>query len=361
MRTRMNLFLALLIAPFIGLFVGYFNSPLYSQEHVASAQISVDAFYPHIEQMGADMETITQDITDSLHETDRTSMIVGSIRDNAAKEMAEYEEQKKQLDHLVEVSKTQSKASGEVLDQLLAGMLGDPIGQTFGKNATIKVYSLTEAGYRGYMAKVRVHNPDAIQMVLAEDQISSSGETTSHAAKRSNAVLAVNAGGFASQNGKIRPLGITVVDGKIVTFSNADLSVIGFNKNGNLVGGKIESEQQIHDMGIVHGASFLPTLLKDGVKQTIPKDWANARHPRTLIGHFENGDLLFIVIDGRREGWSGGVTLEEAQNKLLEFKVRDAYNLDGGGSSTFYYNGKVLNRPSGGSERKVTTNIVIVP
>jgi len=139
------------------------------------------------------------------------------------------------------------------------------------------------------------------------------------------------------------------------------LSVIGFNKQGNLVGGRIESEQQIYDMGIINGASFLPTLLKDGIKQPIPKDWANARHPRTLIGHFENGDLLFIVIDGRRNGWSNGVTLEEAQSKLLEFNVRDAYNLDGGGSSTFYYNGKVLNKPSGGSERKVTTNIVIKP
>jgi exopolysaccharide biosynthesis protein len=67
------------------------------------------------------------------------------------------------------------------------------------------------------------------------------------------------------------------------------------------------------------------------------------------------------VIDGRRQGWSVGVTLEEAQDKLLEFKVRDAYNLDGGGSSTFYYDGKVLNRPSDGRERVVTTNIVVLP
>jgi exopolysaccharide biosynthesis protein len=56
-----------------------------------------------------------------------------------------------------------------------------------------------------------------------------------------------------------------------------------------------------------------------------------------------------------------GVTLEEAQSKLQEFNVRDAYNLDGGGSSTFYYDGKILNRPSDGRERRVTTNIVIIP
>lgn len=198
-------------------------------------------------------------------------------------------------------------------------------------------------------------------MVLANDQVPSNGETTSQAAKRSGAVLAVNAGGFASQNGKIYPMGITVVDGEVVTFFDTTLSFIGFNKEGNLVGGDVTSREQIKEMGVLQGASFLPTLLKDGKRQLIPSKWANTRHPRTLIGHFTNGDLFFMVIDGRREGWSAGVTLEEAQGKLLEFNIQDAYNLDGGGSSTFYYNGEVLNKPSGGQQRRVTTSIVVLP
>jgi exopolysaccharide biosynthesis protein len=139
------------------------------------------------------------------------------------------------------------------------------------------------------------------------------------------------------------------------------LSFVGFNRSGQLVGGRIDTKEQLLALDVLHGSSFLPTLLKGGKKQTIPAAWANTRHPRTLIGHFENDDLLFIVIDGRRKGWSNGVTLEEAQDKLLEFKVRDAYNLDGGGSSTFYYDGKVLNRPSDGKERRVMTNIVVLP
>jgi len=71
--------------------------------------------------------------------------------------------------------------------------------------------------------------------------------------------------------------------------------------------------------------------------------------------------LLLIVIDGRQKGYSNGVTLEEAQKKLQEFHVVDAFNLDGGGSSAFYYNGKLLNKPSGGSERRVVSNLVILP
>ncbi|MCK9912070.1 phosphodiester glycosidase family protein, partial [Microbacteriaceae bacterium K1510] len=132
------------------------------------------------------------------------------------------------------------------------------------------------------------------------------------------------------------------------------LSFVGFNNKGHLVGGKIASKEQIKQKGILQGASFLPTLLQNGKRMPIPRDWANKRQPRTLIGHFDNGDLLLIVIDGRRQGWSNGVTLEEAQRKLQEFHVRDAYNLDGGGSSAFYYKGKILNRPSDGKERPVT-------
>src|SRR5690606_29216825 len=158
---------------------------------------------------------------------------------------------------------------------------------------------------------------------------------------------------------KLYPMGITVVDGNIETFYSIDQSFIGFDKKGNLVGGEVTSREQIKEMGVMQGATFVPTLLKDGKKLDIPAKWQNKREPRTLIGHFTNGDILMIVIDGRQSGYSKGITLEEAQDKLLDFNVRDAYNLDGGGSSTFYYKGEVLNRPSDGRERKMTSAFII--
>lgn len=276
-------------------------------------------------------------------------------------EKSENERQRQSVDALVQASGSQKKKTGDALDQVLSGVLGDPVGQTFGKRATIKVYSLKEAGYRGYMAKVKLHDPSAIKLVLSHDKIGVKGETTSKAAARTGAKLAINAGGFAMQDGVLYPIGITVVDGEIRTFYRTDLSFIGFDKSGKLVGGEIKTREEIEKLNVMHGASFVPTLLKDGKKLTIPSKWRNKREPRTLIGNFSNGDLLFIVIDGRQKGYSNGVTLEEAQSKLLEFKVRDAYNLDGGGSSTFYYNGKVLNRPSDGRERAVASNFVLIP
>mgnify|MGYP001186056640 FL=1 len=272
-------------------------------------------------------------------------------------------QQKAELDRIIAQSEEQKKKTSDVLDQVLSNILGDPIGQTFGKRATIKVFTLKEAGYRGYMAKVKLHDPSAVRLVLSHDKVGDKGETTSQAAKRTGAKLAVNGGGFATAKGLIYPMGITVVDGEIKTFDipGDDWSFIGFDKKGRLVGGNIKTKEELKKLGVQHGASFVPTLLKDGKKQKIPSKWANRREPRTMIGHFSNGDLLFIVIDGRQKDYSLGVTLEEAQEKLLEFNVRDAYNLDGGGSSTFYYNGKVLNRPSDGKERLLASSFVVLP
>lgn len=287
--------------------------------------------------------------------------VLAELIREAERERQEYTVQKQAVDAMLSISAQHAKETSDVLDTILSNILGDPIGQTFGKRATVKVFSLKEAGYRGYMAKVKLHDPTAVRLVMAGDTVGHQGETTSAAAKRTGAVLAVNGGGFArGDDGLLYPMGITVVDGKIVSFYRTDLSFIGFNKNGRLVGGEITTREQIQELEIMHGATFVPTLLKDGKKLAIPKKYANKREPRTMIGHFSNGDLLFIVIDGRQKG-SAGVTLEEAQNKLLEFKVRDAYNLDGGGSSTFVYKNKVLNNPSDGRERRVVSNIVVLP
>ncbi len=363
MRYKLQILAVLVLAPFLGLGIAYAQMKPFSLPEARALALRGELFQQEADQLSGQMLALQDSIREVRVTAETASRLVSYIRKDAYAELRAYEEQYAYLQGLLAASVEQRKASIDMLDSVLANLLGDPIGQTFGKNATIKVYSLEEAGYRGYMAKVRLHNIDALKMVLAGDQVKSQGETTSAAAERTGAVLAVNAGGFFAHEGGLLPLGITVIDGEVLTFStyDSDLSFVGFNRSGQLVGGRIETKEQLLALDVLHGASFLPTLLKDGKKQPIPAAWANTRHPRTLIGHFENDDLLFIVIDGRRQGWSTGVTLEEAQEKLLEFKVRDAYNLDGGGSSTFYYNGKVLNRPSDGTERRVTTSIVIIP
>jgi len=300
-------------------------------------------------------------------ERETISRYLAGIRSFADSETASASATKSDVERIVKVSSNHIQETKDTLDTILAKKLGEPIGQTFGKRATVKVFSLKEVGYAGYMAKIKLHDPSAIRLVLAPTEnelLGSYGETVSSMAKRTGATLAINAGGFwrKPEDGLIYPIGTTIVDGEIKVFStNSEVSFIGFNKEGRLVGGTITDRDALESLGVLQGASFLPTLIKDGKKQPIPKAWANKKEPRTLIGHFTNGDVLMIVIDGRQKGYSEGVTLEDAQDKLIGLNIRDAYNLDGGGSSTFYYNGKVLNKPSDGKERKVISSFVLFP
>lgn len=368
-KTNLLLPLGLAITVMIGCIAGFYVRLPELKAEYEPAVLSFTQTEERLDEMAQQATGMAH----LLEKTDQTSAatagqlselqtVLHTLSETARQEATSDAKHQETIAELVNRSKQHNQETEDVLSTVLSNMLGDPIGQNFGERAVVKVYSLKEAGYRGYMAKVKLKNPDAVKLVLSNDKIGDKGETTSQAAKRTGAVLAINAGGFSKgKDGLLYPMGVTVVDGKIVAFYETGLSFIGINKSGNLVGGEISSRKDIEALDVQYGATFVPTLLKDGKKQAIPSKWKNKREPRTLIGHFSNGDLLFIVIDGRQKGYSNGVTLEEAQTKLLEWNVRDAYNLDGGGSSTFVYNGKLLNSPSDSQQRKVVSNFAVLP
>ncbi len=99
----------------------------------------------------------------------------------------------------------------------------------------------------------------------------------------------------------------------------------------------------------------------DGEQEDFPKDsFVDRRHPRTAVGRTSEGDIWFVVVDGRHE-WSRGVSLSEMAKVMLRLGCTDAINLDGGGSSQMNLFGLPLNRPSDSAERPVANGIVFVP
>jgi hypothetical protein len=87
-----------------------------------------------------------------------------------------------------------------------------------------------------------------------------------------------------------------------------------------------------------------------------------SRQPRTLAGVRADGRLLLVTVDGRRPGWSAGVTLPEAARVMRSLDARDALNLDGGGSSAMVVRGELVSRPSDRSgERAVSDGIFAGP
>ena len=83
-------------------------------------------------------------------------------------------------------------------------------------------------------------------------------------------------------------------------------------------------------------------------------------HPRTAFGLTAKGDQVLIVVDGRQPCWSIGINLPNLAKLMKEdLDCLEAVNLDGGGSSALYLDGKLVNRPSDGACRAVSNGICL--
>jgi len=109
----------------------------------------------------------------------------------------------------------------------------------------------------------------------------------------------------------------------------------------------------------------VPQLVKDGKvditwqEEKASRSFVETRHPRTAVAKLKDGKFLMITVDGRSES-SGGISLYDLAAYLLELGATDAMNFDGGGSTTMYLDGKVVNRPSDKEgERKVSDAIIV--
>lgn len=118
--------------------------------------------------------------------------------------------------------------------------------------------------------------------------------------------------------------------------------------------------------GLEQSVAGHPVLLRDGQRLALDTT-ANRhveRHPRTVVGWDGSGRTWLVVVDGRQPH-SRGIGLADVAAHLQELGATDAVNLDGGGSSTLVTRCPhavrlcVRNRPSDGSERRVTTALVL--
>lgn len=85
----------------------------------------------------------------------------------------------------------------------------------------------------------------------------------------------------------------------------------------------------------------------------------NRRHPRTAIGQRADGRIIMVVVDGRRPGYSAGMTNFELAQTMIRLGAYTASALDAGGSSTMAFDGELLNRPSDGAERLVSDAMLV--
>lgn len=201
--------------------------------------------------------------------------------------------------------------------------------------------------------------------------------TTSDLGKKAGAIAALNGTFFDMKNGGsvdyIRVAGKTIHQNRLgkdgeraihqksaLVFNNGNMSIAQWNE-------KPDWENSIDANAIMVSG---PLLIKNQVEEKL--DTANSfnktRHPRTAVAITKNKRVLLITIDGRSKN-AEGLSLFELRKLLRWLNVKDAINLDGGGSSTLWINNYntngVVNFPSDNKkwdhegQRKVANAIVL--
>lgn len=239
----------------------------------------------------------------------------------------------------------------------------------------IDLYKVSGSQFTGYV--LEVNDPLRVKVAMTK-YVGKVGEFTSKIAERLNAVGAINGGGFQggsnwSDSAK-KPTDFVMHNGQVIwqdkTFKDTKkTNVIALSKSGVLIVG----DHSINDLRRLNASEavtlpknaqndFRP-LIVNGVPQF--KEGSSAsRAPRTAIAQKKDGTILMIVLDGRKVGQLGA-TYYELQQLIISLgnsanPVENATILDGGGSSTMYYNGEVINHPSAEfGERTVATAFYI--
>ena len=200
-----------------------------------------------------------------------------------------------------------------------------------------------------YIADIVVDNPDLLQTALAGDAFGRNlTDTTSSIAEANNAVLAINGDYYGFRDaGYVMRGGYLYRDLAAYDQDQEDLCIMA---DGTLeILTEVDySAQDMADMGARDIFSFGPGLLIDGeitVREGDEVERAQVTNPRTSIGQIAPLHYVFVVSDGRTEE-SVGLSLLELAQLMQDLGCTTAYNLDGGGSSTIWFNGRVLNKPT---------------
>ncbi|MBW7474339.1 phosphodiester glycosidase family protein [Paenibacillus oenotherae] len=348
----LNRFCLLTTAPFVGLMIWLLaaNFSLSLPQHT----------YP--EPVEVDEAAIGNQMSGLLGNLDTAKKSATVTAKSIKKSIALYRSTNDSMNQIVKIATTQAGRPAKIYDRRITRKIGTPYSQIQSDNLAAQLFKINAQNFKGYALKVKLKTSKGMKMVLGKDKVGEA-ETTLAAAKRYNAVAGVNAGGFADNRGKRYPLSTTMMNGKYISGfepSYKDLFFVGMNKNLELIGGKYWDKGQLDKQEPLFGASFVPVLMKNGVSQSIPDKWqvSPKRAPRTVIANYKDNQLLFLVTDGYNENGSSGATLQEMQILLSRFGAIDGYNLDGGGSSSLIFNGRVVNKPSDGRLRPLPTHFL---
>lgn len=218
-----------------------------------------------------------------------------------------------------------------------------------------------------YVADVVLDDATTLQSAFANDSFGENiTETTSAIAGANNAIFAINGDYYG-----FRDTGIVIRNGVVFRDEGARQG-LAFYRDGTV---KVYDEtattaDQLLADGVWNTLSFGPSLLDNGeiaegieeveVDTNFGNHSIQGEQPRTAVGIIDDNHLVFVVVDGRSPGYSSGVTMTGLAQIMKDLGATTAYNIDGGGSSTMYFNGELVNNPLGENKERGTSDILYI-
>ena len=210
-----------------------------------------------------------------------------------------------------------------------------------------------------FVVDVQLASVTDFRTALSSDQANGALECVSTMASRNGAVLAINGDDYGAHT-----FGTIIRNGTPLRARNTTRNMLAVDQAGNMSvtvdraneNPKEMSQQMIAD-GVWQSFEFGPELVRDGQAVEFSKAFdvistnPSRKEPRTAIGQIGPLHYIIIVVDGRQEGYSDGITLQDLQQLFVQYGAQTAMNLDGGGSTELWFQGQILNQPCGGEER----------
>lgn len=221
----------------------------------------------------------------------------------------------------------------------------------------IEIHNVSGDGFEGTM--MVVNDPAKISLATTYPW-SEYGKELGVIVDEAGAIAGVNGGIYYSSGNKGgRPYGVTVSNGEIqdITLGWSGLYLIGFDENNllriiSLEGmNKSAVEKMVKEEKIRDAISFqeessdannhFVKLIINGEKRELSGK-GSGQNPRTAIGQRKDGSVLILVTDGRGKNGHLGATASDLIEIMAEYGAVNAANIDGGSSSSLYYNKKYL-------------------
>lgn len=209
------------------------------------------------------------------------------------------------------------------------------------RNLNVTYTEVVEDHLIYHVADIYVRDLKYLRTGFGNDKWNGGSENLIDMANRANAVAAISGDhyyaryegivirqGVFYRDTRFEDVCLLLNDGSMVTMYNSELNM-----------------DELETMGVYQAWAFGPELLdENGQPKTVFNSNVTVRNPRSAIGCVEPGHYVFVQVDGRIDA-SWGMTMESLSQLFYDLGCTRAYNLDGGQSSGFVWQGELVSYP----------------